>query len=766
MITKINKLKNLGLVFADFTWSSDVPAFKSVNLIYGWNGSGKTTLTRLFDYLSTPAEMDFDFELEDSDGTRFHPTDKFPRPIRVFNQEYVRKNVRVLESTANTISITLGEQNKELVAQIEKDERALSGDPTNPDDPGKVRELQGYTQKRQRKEKGNDDAFSDIARTIGAAVAGSGVASRNYRRPDAERDFESFALPAVLSEKDLDARTRTLKQDVLQPINILEIPLITIDERDVPLVDLISECQNEGERVCATTVEAELVERLQQNSDIAEWVEKGRRIHAEHKSTTCEYCGNTITEERLSQLAHHFSEADQKLKARIEALLENLRHGYAAIDKVVAHDPARLYGELRAEFETKVKEFSEAKEQLLSEISEFAKTLQNKKGRTGEAVSLNVVLNLSAMTHAIDSVNEIAKAHNTKTQDFQKHKEQAVRDIKAHYLSTIYDDVKRRRAEIKELDGDLERRAKEISDIRERIASARAKVSSEHKACDQINGALCTFLGHAELHFEPDIEPVEDDKGGKTEAVVGYRIMRSNQPAVYLSEGEKTAIAFVYFVVHLADGQFPKDAGIVVIDDPISSFDSNSLYQSFSFLKNAVAGCCQVFVLTHNFDFLKLLLNWRRYFRGDTGYFAIRNYFVGDARRANIAEMDKELREYDSEYQYLFKRLKEMRVEQDGTLMRAYPVPNVARKVWDTFLMFRVPNSDNPYRKMELLKDEGFDKQKLDAIYKFTNDQSHMTGGGFDPALVPETKKVLDELFEMMEQIAPDHFAVLDKATS
>ena len=49
---------------------------------------------------------------------------------------------------------------------------------------------------------------------------------------------------------------------------------------------------------------------------------------------------------------------------------------------------------------------------------------------------------------------------------------------------------------------------------------------------------------------------------------------------------------------------------IIVVDDPISSLDSNSLYQAFSFLKNAVKESEQVFILTHNFDFMKLLINW------------------------------------------------------------------------------------------------------------------------------------------------------------
>lgn len=97
-----------------------------------------------------------------------------------------------------------------------------------------------------------------------------------------------------------------------------------------------------------------------------------------------------------------------------------------------------------------------------------------------------------------------------------------------------------------------------------------------------------------------------------------------------MSEGEKTAIAFVYFTIHLTDQDFNIDSGIVVIDDPISSLDSNSLFQAFSFLKNSVKNSSQVFILTHNFDFLKLLLNWLKHYpknKGGKEFYMIKNHY-------------------------------------------------------------------------------------------------------------------------------------------
>ena len=55
---------------------------------------------------------------------------------------------------------------------------------------------------------------------------------------------------------------------------------------------------------------------------------------------------------------------------------------------------------------------------------------------------------------------------------------------------------------------------------------------------------------------------------------------------------------------------------------------------------------------------------------------------------------------------------------------------------------------------------------KKTAIYKFTNSQSHMTGGGFDPSLVPECQKNVKYLLEMMEEVFPKHFKVLQEAVN
>ena len=204
MISKINRIKGLGLVFADFRWPAGTPAFKKVNLIYGWNGCGKTTLTRLFDELnSADAEGDLEYEVEAADGQSYERAEAFPQRVRVFNQHYVDANLRVLDSSTNKISVLLGEENQELLSEIRTDEAMLQGVLGDPAAPGLLAEMKGFTEKKRRKEKENENAFTEIAKTISAGTTGAGLATRSYRAPDARRDFEKLTEATLLSDADL-----------------------------------------------------------------------------------------------------------------------------------------------------------------------------------------------------------------------------------------------------------------------------------------------------------------------------------------------------------------------------------------------------------------------------------------------------------------------------------------------------------------------------------------------------------------------------------
>lgn len=765
MITKINKIKNLGLVFQDYSRRSDLPSFKQSNLIYGWNGTGKTTLSLLFDAIGGSPIDNLEYEIEDEGGNKYKNGDTYSQKVRVFNQDYILNNVKILESRANTISILLGEENKELVEKIEDNRKLLFGDTNDPTVKGKVSLRNEATKAASRKSVELGGKFTTIAQTIGAAIGGNAL--RDYRKPQAERDFASITQKSELSEDDLKEYSTKAKQESLPTLEDVVLGAIELDnDNAIEVSKLLRQVIAEAKDILNRTVESEIIERLTANTDISDWVEAGISLHQNHKSSECEFCGQKIPENRLKELAKHFNEADRVLKQDIDIQVAQLKIIYSAIQDVSTPDKARLYLALQDNFHKQIQTFETTKKEALDSITKLAEELKSKKSKTTEAMTLAEQPNIDKFTSGISALNTTIGAHNKITTDFEDVKKDAVTKIKTHYLSTIYDAVKRLESEVEQDEADAKTLKAEIEVIEKDIQEWMVQISSDHKACETINKRLATFLGHQELSFVPHLEKEIGENCTDTEISKGYDIMRGDKLAVKLSEGEKTAIAFVYFVVHLEDQEFDTTKGVVVIDDPISSLDSNSLYQAFSFLKNAVKESEQVFILTHNFDFLKLLINWRRNARGtSTGYFMIKNSFPTDKRCATIEKMDRELCEYESEYHYLFKLLKELKDEQDGSIAKAYPIPNIARKVWDTFTTFSIPNGKSQYQKIEELKKLKYDEVKLDSIYKFVNDQSHITGSGFDPALVAGSKKMVTELLNMIKTISPEHYRIIDEAT-
>jgi wobble nucleotide-excising tRNase len=348
-------------------------------------------------------------------------------------------------------------------------------------------------------------------------------------------------------------------------------------------------------------------------------------------------------------------------------------------------------------------------------------------------------------------------AHNAKTAGFDAAKVAARHAIEGHYLLSVRENVTSfdqkisdEKALIREnTDGNEGAGRPGLAALKASISEKKAKISNAHKAGEQLTQLLQTFLGRSELVFYSG-----DD---------GYRVHRNGRNAKRLSEGERTAIAFIYFIVQLKDQDFNLTDGVVVIDDPVSSLDSSSVYQAFAFLKNAVKDAKQVFLLTHNFSFLRLVISWLQNDpvakKKNSLYMLLcRSDAVG--RHSTIVGLDRALIDHPTEYHFLFKTLASF--TGDGTIAGCYHIPNVTRKVLETFLDFFVPGKSSLYAKLSEIK---FDENKKTAIYKFANDLSHFTGQGFEPGLVQESQKNVSYLLELIRTLAPQHYDGMVAAT-
>lgn len=742
MIKKIVKIKNLG-IFSDYQWASNLPDFKRFNLIYGWNGSGKTTLSQLFATFETGKSVtypDLEYKIQTADGD-FIQNVAYNKQLRVFNQDYISDNIEISSGKAKPIFI-LGKENKELAEAIKQDEKILKGDPEKEGHIGKIKELELEKKDCERKETEKGKCFTDVAKIISTNT--SGVSARNYRKNNAEQAFARLKGKQILSEDEINKHSLTLKQQERPVLNELNIDVIGKDVNEINL---------NAKSLLQSTVEMAIIERLKENPNISKWVEQGIELHTAKESSNCEFCNQSLPPTRISELLAYFNDADKKLKDDIDIIINKIAQIYARIENLTVLDKANLYDELQQDYLITAENFLKRKKELLNNISTLKEEVEKKKIKTSVPVELVTIVTTESFLSAADAVNAEMRKHNAKTNNFTQAKAEATTRLENHYLSEIFDDVKK-------LESDIARMRQEIDllengnpkdpanpgirQIQQRILDNKNKISTSGPACEEINKQLKTFLGRDELTFEVTEE--------------GYLIKRKGKIARNLSEGEKTAIAFVYFTIHLKDQDFKINDGIVVIDDPICSLDSNTQYQAFAFLKNAVKESSQVFILTHNFDFLRLILRWLTYkkVKPQSEFYMVKNHFVNSNRVAIIDCLDTLLKNHESEYQYLFKMLHNF--NYDGTIASVYHIPNISRKVLEYFLMIMVPNSEGTFAKLEKIS---FDENKKSAIYKFTNDQSHIAGKGFDPSLVQECQNNVKHLLEMIKEVFPEHHKIL-----
>lgn len=747
MIQYFEKIENLG-VFANYKKPTEMKEFQKYNLIYGLNGSGKTTLSRFFaDLPNGKADgfPDLKYKISTTDGT-FQQGQPYTRKIRVFNAEYVEANIGQLEGKLNPIYV-IGEGNVILSEAVKTDEKILwTLEEKLAEEDNKLEKL--------KKKKGK--FFTDIAREI--TVAAKGTTTRTYNKRNAEQAYENLTSIQILGVQELAAASKVMNQSAMDKHAEYVVQNVFAGGKDVPFFTTLAQHDENVRGIAQTSATSVAIERLKTNPSIAAWVESGREIHALNDDGICEYCLQKIPESREGELAAHFNKSDGNLKQEIELAIDATDALIEKIQQVSMLNERLFYTELREEYSKHMKALSEEQTKVIAHLELSKKVLNDKLTRRTESYDATILEFDSAIWNSsISDLNSVIKQHNSETDDFQQRLKDNFEKIEKHFLSSIKKDVEDTDNDISSVDteiklcneGDAKNGILGIKKLDENIKTNRAKISNSHQAAADLSEMLASFLGRDDLKFE-----TEGD---------GYRITRFGRAAKRLSEGERTAITFLYFVVGLQDQNFEIGEGIVVIDDPISSLDSSSVYQAFSFLKNAVKDARQIFLLTHNFDFLKLLLNWFQHLpkpkiNGKSTYWMLHcAKTTGTQREAIIKPLDKVLLENKSEFTYLLKELIEF--ESDGTIANSYPIPNIIRKVLEIFLE-QHSTGNSMYRLLENLD---YDETKKSALYKYANDLSHPTLSGLDPALVGETQNNVKNMLVMIEKVAPVHYAALIK---
>jgi len=744
IITRIGRLRDYG-VFRDFRWPSDLPEFGRYNLIYGWNGTGKTMLSRLFQAVEEKEEP-FTGQVTMLVSGRDVKNEEFPEvsvAVRVFNRDFVEKTVFPAGGDVAPIYFVLGKQNVEKQRQVEQLKASLE-------------KAQAGLDSAREKKRHADSEFDKFCKRRALAIKEilRSPGTNPYNNYD-KSDFEQRARKMASAD---DRQAHELSPESRE--TLLAQHRATPKPKIPPCAYRLPDLKSLGETVSgllSTTVLSSVIPWLKEDAEASSWVHEGLGLHQERQATNCLFCGSIVPKDRLAALEAHFSTEYEEFLRKLDAQVTKVRGALKSISELSLPNPAQLYDDLISEYEAAQAKLEGELELAEDTLGALLKALEKKRGAVFERARLDIPMSqFDAGT--VDRLNEVIQKHNKACDDFQSRAVNAREQLEA---GTVADDLE----EFRNLADDTEKAAPTVNEARAHIDRLKDEVRRlekeivEHRQpAEELNRDLHSYLGHDELRLE-----IKE---------TGYAIVRRDAPAEALSEGETTAIALLYFLKSLQDRRFDLRKGVVVLDDPVSSLDANALYSAFGFIRERTRHAGQLVILTHNFTFFRQVRYWFHHLKGQkkkevtqrpARFYMLDCSYKEGRRFASVRRLDPLLEQFESEYHYLFARISRAAMaEPQVALEQNYVLPNLARRLLETFLAFRRPGT--PEGLYEKLLTVDFDKAKKTRILRFVHTYSHadaLAEPEHDLSVLSEAHGVLNDLLLLMEKEDPDHYSAM-----
>jgi wobble nucleotide-excising tRNase len=701
MICRFERIKNFG-VYVDFCWPKQLPDFKQFNLIYGWNYSGKTTLSRVFSCLEKriphPDFSDAQVQLRACDGTSYDlsapPT---ALVVRVFNSDFVQENLSFQDGSAVPI-LVLGAEDiakQETLRAKKADRDALNLN------------LQLNKEDHKKKEETLDKALTRYARDFIKIP----LAEVNYDRRRFEPHLNGCKAKPEEHRLDDSAISKYLaiyqskdKKPALNPKILSLTSFAYLKEKTISLL-------------ARTVTASRPIERLKDSSALENWVSAGRPLH--EGKAACQFCGQQLPSDLLTHLAEHFSADYENLMAELAGLGKEIEA--ARVEKIALDHKNDFYPELADRFaaaKISLEEALNARVFALQALADAVAAKQTKAFTSTECPEVNDCID--EITTAVEAINTTIAQHNDRTVAFDTNRADAFEKYQKHYASYFIQEEKynEKLQEISDLTKTIELQSTKLNELEPEILKLEEELSDAVKGAERINNLLAAYFGKNNLRVQVSAEK-------------RFQIVRGSVLAKNLSEGEKTAIAFAYFITRVQDGQNPLAGTLIVIDDPISSLDANHLFNTYALIKTQLAGCGQLFLSTHSFEFFNLIREWALDDEKHSekpqadwkkwGVFLVKRT---DDGKAVLDEIPKELLKFKSEYHYLFATLYHFDKAGASDFDSLLSMPNVARRFMEAFGGIMIPRSKGLKSKMERIFPDAVVRER---VWKFINHYSHNT---------------------------------------
>ena len=684
--------------------------------------------------------------------------------IRVYNTDFVKDNLSWLHNDDGSIKpfTLLGSINVELDKQIKDIEEKLGKED---DKKGLFFELSEKTAKHKQQKNLFDaktKALDDLLRKEAGDIKNNAKLYNepNYTIANIKKDIPNLTEASILSDDSVEEKKNQLKEEPKADISKLhESKPKFSDNYDKTKALLIKEIKP-----------TQPIIDLINDKLLQEWVRQGIEKHKD-KRDTCGFCGNPIPEDLWSKLDAHFSKESEALREEINIQITSLKTAQQGINNYLKLDKDSLYASLHIRCENLLKSWQTLRTGYSNNLEYLISELQ---AREKDIFTVRTAIEVDDISEDIVTLfkqfNQLIEEHNKKTTTLNTDQKNARSDLRlskvAVFLQAI--EYQNKLVEIEALKNESyalekEKTNKEL-EVKELIKNKRvleAQAKDESKGAQLVNQHLTRFFGHDGLTLVAE---------GESPAMK-FKIMREGAEANNLSEGECSLIAFCYFIAKMED-ELNNHKLIIYIDDPISSLDSNHVFFMFSLIDSVIAQpkkYNQLFISTHNLDFLKYLKRITSPLGGkeNIAHFLIRREQKQSNKRSLLIPMPDHIKRYSTEFNYLFEQIysvcKEVKGDRkmmlENTYNQSYNLPNNLRKFLECYLFFKYPNNDDPLKNLDKL----FDGHVPSLINRIVNENSHLThiDRAWKPMDIDEVEDCARLVIEKIKEIDSDQFEAL-----
>ncbi|EOJ2593986.1 AAA family ATPase [Campylobacter jejuni] len=750
--------------YKNFKWGNNLEEFKTINIFYGRNYSGKTTLSRIarsFELKKHNEDfLDGNFKIKLEDGNFLTQNDviKSNLDIRVYNSDFIKENLNYLYDKKGNIKgfKSIGEEQKNIKEIIEKREKIL-----------KTRNEKLQKLENDKKEFLNDDRETKLEEKF-TEKASLIATNPNY--------LKGYRYNKTALKKDLNIIKNNEDAYILnneeqnQFIKILEDK----EKHNTNFNNTFNKDNFQGIlKHSSEILEKEIIIKENLTSELRQWLEEGLKFHKEHLSTQqCKFCNNPLTLERIVWIENNIKDDSgekEKIEEELKDLLDNFENYKLELKKILQDiEYENFYSNYKDSFIA-------LKEQLGANIANYNKELlkieekiKEKQKDVFTPIKLENTNDFSDEIFLIlNKIENLCKENDEYTNKLSTNQDEAREKLRLNEVAkfakdsdcfAIQDEIQNLKQNINTLEKSIATQNNKIDLLESRIEKYKEKFSNLETSTSNINKYLKSYFGHNML----ELKVKKDDKGQLNGE---FEILRNGKQAKNLSEGECSLVAFCYFVASLEDAKTKDKNPIIWIDDPISSLDNNHIFFIFSLIEAKIAKkikdnkYSQLFISTHNLDFLKYLKSLTGYDKNDKKSFM---YLIEKTNNSDIKILPDYIRKYVTEFNYLFEQIFKNYNNTNITIDSYYSLANNIRKFLDTYMYFKYPNNDSLMTKYYIF----FGEENAILINRVINEFSHLEN--IERAKMPldllEIHKVINIIIENIKDKDKEQFEALLKS--